>query len=447
MLGHLPAAEMRDVSRHLLRGCPDCNQVTANLWEPCDEEFGPLDAVHAESAASQESCDEYDAVLDRVFERIAATEAVVARERALGGELFEELLRHSSARQHLLVANSARFRNRMLCERLLEASHEERRQDPARALDLAKLAISLLDRLGEGDCGGAEQLDSLRARTWAHLGNAFRINADHAAAERAFVNAEALLDGPGRVGLLDRARVLDLLSSLRKDQSRFGEAALLLDRVAAIYQKLGQWHLLGRTFQQKALVCGESGDSAAEMTLLRRALDLIDPQEDPRLFLGTRHNLINALHEAGRSREAYALLFHTRPLYLKMGDRMNLLRLRWLEGVVAQGLQRIEQAEVAFREVRDAYAELGLDYNAALASLDLAGLYILQGRTSDVRGLAEEMLAIFQSREIHREATAALLVFCTAARLEQAELALVREVSDFLKRSRNNPELRFTRSS
>ena len=180
------------------------------------------------------------------------------------------------------------------------------------------------------------------------------------------------------------------------------------------------------------------------MRLLRRALDLIDPQDDPRVFLAARHNLINALNRNGRSREAFALLFHTRPLYLKAGDRMNLLKLRWLEGLVALGLQRIEQAEAAFQEVRQAFIELDLAYDMALVSLDLAGTYTVQGRSADVRNIAEETLAIFQAHNIHREALAALLVFCSAARVDQAGLELVREVSDFLKQARNNPDLRFS---
>ena len=123
---------------------------------------------------------------------------------------------------------------------------------------------------------------------------------------------------------------------------------------------------------------------------------------------------------------------------------MNLLKLRWLEGAVAFGLQRIDQAEAAFREVRQAFIELGLDYEVAMVSLDLASTYALQGRTGDLRQVAEETLAIFQARNIHREAMAALLVFCSAARLDQAGIELVREVSEFLKRARNNPELRFS---
>ncbi len=61
--------------------------------------------------------------------------------------------------------------------------------------------------------------------------------------------------------------------------------------------------------------------------------------------------------------------------------------------------------------------------------------------------VAEETLAIFQSHNTHREALAALLVLCGAARRYQAGTGLVRQVSDFLKRARNNPELRFSTAS
>jgi tetratricopeptide (TPR) repeat protein len=449
LLGQLSPIEMRDVARHLLTGCQQCQEVTTGLWEPDDEledvytlalaETLEASEIEAETALG----DGYDPVLDRVFERVVAAESVVAEQRGLGDRLFEELLQVPAERRRLLLLNSSRFRNRMLCERLIEESYEARFDEPRRSIDLATLATSLADLLDVEDCGSQEALDTLCAKAWAHLGNAFRINFDFTNSEQAFSRAESLLE-EGSVALLERARVFALLASLHTDRQRFAEASHLLDRAAVLYRKLGQWNLLGRTFLQKALVCGQSGDGEGEMALLRRALDLIDPQDDPRVFLAARHNLINALHESGRSREAFALLFHTRPLYLKAGDRMNLLKLRWLEGVVAQGLQRIEQAEAAFREVRQALIELGLSYDVALVSLDLASTYILQSRTADIREIAEETLAIFQAHNVHREALAALLVFCSAARVDQAGLELVREVSGFLKRARNNPDLRFS---
>lgn len=445
VLGHLPAFEVRQVSQHLLDGCSQCRQVTAELWERgAGAAGGPRIAALVESeegAGNRSDCDE---AIDRIFRAILTHEAEVARERSQGRELFDELAGHPPARQLLMVSNSARFRSRALCEILLEEAHEAGFREPARAVELTRLGVAIADHLAQrrGDEGG-EGLQGLCARAWAQLGNSLRISSDHAGADEAFETATKLLD-PVRVALHEIARVLDLEASLRKDQRRFAEASRLMNRVIAIYRKLGQRGLLGRSLQQKSMICGESGDSEGEIALLRRALELLNPEEEPRIFLAARHNLISALCESGRPREAFAMLFHTRPLYFKQGDRLNILRLRWLEGAVSRGLQRFEQAAVAFREVREAFLELGLDYDAALSSLDLAEVYAAQGRTSDMRRLADEMLEVFRSRKIHREAMGALIVLQKAASAERAELVLVRQVGSFFRQARNQPDLQFT---
>jgi len=442
LLGQLSGSETREIARHLLTDCPECQEAMECLWESAgaEEEIVPTED---ETEAVR---DGYDEVLDRVFARVVAAEAGIEQQKIAGRRLFEELMQVPEARRQLLVSNSQRFRNRMLCECLIEEAQDAGFNEPHRAIAIAKLATLVADRLEVKDGGGEEALNSLQARAWAQLGNAFRIVFDLASSEQAFSMAESLLeDGP--VSLLDRARVLVLRAALRLDQRRFPEAFQLFDRGAFIYRKLGQWHLLGRTLLHKAMVCEESNDREGEMRLLRRALDLIDPQAEPRVFLAARHNLIRALNDSGRSREAFALLFHTRPLYLKTSDRGTLLRLRWLEGQVAFGLQRIEQAEAAFREVREAFLELDLGYDAALVSLDLAAVYLVQRRAADLRRITEETLAVFSAHNTHVEAMAALAVFRDAARLDRAELELVREVSGFLKRARNNPDLQFSPSS
>jgi tetratricopeptide (TPR) repeat protein len=483
MLGELPESEMRSVLRHLLARCPRCRQATAPLWvldgdgpgataeegvaggdgAMYEEGFADAAAEEARSAGlarpanpatpatpetpetPENGPDDYDAVFDRVFAGVAASERAVEVERAQGRELAAELLQHLPAHQRMLVGNSTRFRNRFLAELLLAESHEACSRDPEQSLGFARLALDVASRLDERSCGGAELLNGLRARAWAQVGNALRIGADHPGAEAAFASAEALCGRIEGAGLLDRARVLDLEASLRKDQRRFGQASRLLDRVITIYEKLGQSHLLGRALSQKATLCGEAGQTEAEIVFLRHALELLDPDEDARAFLNARHNLIVALHESGRSREAFALLFNTRPLYLKLGDRMSLVRLRWLEGRVALGLDRVRQAEAAFREVLEALGEMGRDYDAAGAALDLAKTLALQGRTVELRRLAEQMLAALETRAIHGEALAALACFWTAAAREQASLALAGEVAGFLDIARDNPDLRFVR--
>ena len=120
--------------------------------------------------------------------------------------------------------------------------------------------------------------------------------------------------------------------------------------------------------------------------------------------------------------------------------------LRWLEGRILSALGREWPAEEAFIEARDAFIEESIGYDTALVCLDLAVLYARQGRTAEMRLLAERMLPIFQSRDVHREAIASLILFRDAAVAETASLALVEQVGRYLQRARHDPGLRFEMS-
>jgi hypothetical protein len=63
-----------------------------------------------------------------------------------------------------------------------------------------------------------------------------------------------------------------------------------------------------------------------------------------------------------------------------------------------------------------------------------------------MRRLGEEMLPIFESRDIHREALSALIIFQKAAELESVTLGLVQDLAEYLDRTRRQPNLRFRES-
>jgi len=112
-----------------------------------------------------------------------------------------------------------------------------------------------------------------------------------------------------------------------------------------------------------------------------------------------------------------------------------------LESVVAFG--RKTQAQAAFEQVLRRWKAEELAYECALVSLDLALIYLNAGRTAEVRDLAAEMLWIFRAQGVHREALAALKLFCDAARREAATVDLARRVSRYLERAQHDPELPF----
>jgi tetratricopeptide (TPR) repeat protein len=189
------------------------------------------------------------------------------------------------------------------------------------------------------------------------------------------------------------------------------------------------------------------GSPEKAIPLLYEALDLIDPNQEPRLLLSAWHNLIDDLAESGRTMEARRLFLKARPLYQKFPEPWARERHRWVAGKIARGLGQHQEAETLFLQARACFVTDDAAYDAALVSLDLAALYARQGRTEELRRIAEEMMPVFSSRQIHREAHAALVFWKQAVEGETAReriTEVVAGVAAFLKRARYDPDLRFT---
>jgi len=185
------------------------------------------------------------------------------------------------------------------------------------------------------------------------------------------------------------------------------------------------------------------GRSEDCVSILMKAIELIDPERDPRLLLCTRHNLVFVLAELGRFPEAQRLYRDARPLYRSFNEPWVQNRRRWVRGKIAKGLGQLHQAETRFLAARDGFVAEGVPYDTALVSLELALLYAEQGRTGELKRLAAEMVPIFASRHIHREALAALAFFRQAAEAETAGAELVARIAAYLRRAEGNPGLRF----
>ena len=152
-----------------------------------------------------------------------------------------------------------------------------------------------------------------------------------------------------------------------------------------------------------------------------------------------RHNLIFFLAELGRFPEAQRLYREARPLYRSFNEPWVQNRRRWVRGKIARGLGQLRQAETQFLAARDGFVAEGIPYDTALVSLELALLYAEQGRTGELKRLAAEMVPIFASRHIHREALAALAFFRQAAEAETAGARLLARIAAYLRKARHAP--------
>lgn len=182
------------------------------------------------------------------------------------------------------------------------------------------------------------------------------------------------------------------------------------------------------------------GDTELALARIHEALGLLDPATDARLYYYARYNEALYLAEDGRFQDAADLLAMHRPGLEGLDERCMDRWLLWLSARIAHGLGELAAAETAYSEVRRRYIEARLPYDAAIVSLDLALLYAEAGRPERVRQLAIDMLPVFQSREIHREAFATLMLFYEAAQAETVTVEMVRGLVAHLRRIQRNLE-------
>lgn len=110
------------------------------------------------------------------------------------------------------------------------------------------------------------------------------------------------------------------------------------------------------------------------------------------------------------------LLWQARLHRLLPAEGVNRLRLWTTEGTIWSGLGQLERAENAFREAKDGFESHGLRMQAALAGLELAKVWLRQGREQEVLPLAEELVETFCDMGIQRETVAALRVLIACPR-------------------------------
>lgn len=394
---------VQHVAPHLLARCPVCRERHAEILRLKDE-VGHWD------------------------------EEVAVLESHLAQEIWSLLASRPYPEQLEAVEKDETLHIWGLCQLLLKQSREATFSDPNRAVELANLALRIVRHLGTAY--DPNWVLDLRARCFAYLGNARRVLGELRSAEDAFLKAESCMTRSTTGAVEVRGEILDLKSSLRRAQRRFNEALRLVSEALAIYRETGNSHGIAKLVLAKAQIFGELGDLDQAIELLRTSSAEISAASEPRLFAYARYNLLSGLTLAERFEEAQALLPEVRTLFERTAQPLDLVRLRWAEGLVDLGIHRIGPAEAAFHEVRHEFLARQMGYDAALVSLDLARLYAQEGCVDELKRLAAELMPIFESRDVHREAILALLMFQRACEEERVTVELIRQCAAFLRRER-----------
>jgi len=346
-------------------------------------------------------------------------------------EICAALLPYPPAERRRLLDLSVRAkRSWAVAEAFAHASARAAADRVDEARDLAELALEVARQVpGE----------ARRARTEGYctgfLSNVQRVATDFDPASALFERCWALWrEGKAAALPLAEWRLLDLEASLRRAQHRFSEARDRLDEALAACD--GGALAEGKLLVAKANVLEQAGDFLGALAALEEAAPAVEGSGDPNLVFALRFNTVVNLVYLERYAAAAARLPAVRELAAEQGRQLHLIRLSWLESKVAAGQGRGEEAKAGLEQVIRDFADL--PYEAALASLDLAVLYLKEGQTAEVKRLAGAMGGIFEAKGIAREALAALTLFCEAARQETATVELAKRVIGEVERAQRD---------
>jgi tetratricopeptide (TPR) repeat protein len=430
--GRLEPPSVRRLVDHLLTQCGTCHLrlLAAGLPEPLfrERERPPEDA--------------YDAAIDRARRNVRKLLPRLIRDRErrdLGVKLLEE---KKGEWMQLTWPELRSFRFVIPhIEVLLQRSIGHRHSNPRQMLEDAKNAQYVADK-GEATQYGEALLLDLRARTWAELGNARRVNEMYQEAEAAFEQARHLLE-QGTGDLFIQARIDDLEASLRRAQRRFDEALKLLDSVYRTQRKLGQEHLAARALMSKGNCLTYAGRPKEAVRAHREALAQLDETRDPTLVAIAKQSLLNSLVDAREFVEAGDFLLRSGLRKSFAGDPLNEIRLRWVEAKIMAGRGRLAESERVFADVRSGFREHNLHYDAALAGMDLA--VVLLKRKKSAQALFREMTNEALAKGLHREALLGLGSFDLLYRVKPQEITLrrVERLRNFLNDLQQQPRLTF----
>lgn len=334
---------------------------------------------------------------------------------------------------------------------LCRMTRELSRTDPAAAAAWAAQVGKAAEMLATADGFARRMAEFLGHFASAYAGNALRVQGHLVVAERFFLPWEE----DDHLGL--RAEYLGLKAALRQDQRLFSDALSLLedaDRIAQRGDFPGSFDLAGRIRITQARIFVVLGDFDAASAFLRSALGFrvsllpehaVIPEGtlSPHVRFIALQNLADSLSKSGELGEAEHLLTEVEGLGGVLGllesDR---LRTRWVRARIE--VRKAWHAGVdSLNAVREGFIQIGLLYDAALASLELAEWHAeeITGTEADtehlttIRELAAESAAFFAGQDIAPEAVVALVLFQHVASLSAPSAAAFRKIERLLRQA------------
>lgn len=289
----------------------------------------------------------------------------------------------------------------------------------------------------------------------AHQGNALRALGRLPEAGGCFERARRLIQqgvpaGQSREVIADvqiYARLAWWEGVYYRELGQWAAAEERLNRAALFFTMLLDLDGAHRVALSLTVVYLRSGHVEDALEGVTNLLKNLNEEEAPGLYWMARFNYAGYLVEAELYETAKEELRACLASPRFPRDAFTNRRVAWLGGRIDRELGDLASAEPKLAAVRAGYLEEGSGINMAVASLDLALVYLAQGRTAELKQVAEELTVIFDANDVHREALVALMLFQEAVRQERVTAAYVARLRNYLEKSRYQPGLAFEQPS
>ena len=370
--------------------------------------------------------------VERLRRRLGLTEVELRAHEEKARRWVRKIVRLAPGKRRGRVRGAyTQYRGPLFGLLLLEEARRRIPAEPAEALSLAEAVLVSCERGALYRPDPESQAPALAVR-----GNAQRALGRLREAEEDLAEARRLLDSPGVTDPATPAELYSYLGSLRRDQGRFQEAGDCLERAARIYDLLGDREQAARVLLTLSIVHSRRHELDAAVGAVEQALELLTPDAPVWLRAYAQFNRAWYFHGRGDIDSAEAELAAQAGLLAAAGDEV-VQHVVWLRARIAWSRGDLRSAHRLFTEARAGLLTLGRTLDCGLVALELALVYLVQGRTPRVKKLAFEALRVFAAQKVEREVRAALDLLEAAARRDALTRELFERAIAALERARH----------
>ena len=298
--------------------------------------------------------------------------------------------------------------------------------DPHAGLAVTKYAPQYAAKVAEANPGtnGAD----LMLLAHSHVGSAYRRTDDFGCADDAFRAAEPYKDSASPKALAEYLRRLAYLRLCQHDAECFeviGEAIAIHKRGNLVHR-----HELGECLLCRGHAYFEFKQPGKSLEDLSAALNHISIKIDDKTWYCALLTLAVWAVEYGTDQQLETALENLKPamaiLNTFKGRPVFKLKLRWLIALVDARLGAVGSAEITYLEVRNRLVDMKLGYEVGMLQVDLALLYLAQGRHAELQALVRETAAIFRRIGVEAKAQQTFDVWRQAEQVDEDLLKRIR---------------------